>query len=68
MSYFLDFLFYVSGYAYFGIHFFMSHDRNECIPIYFFELNLTTLTIDKFQLTEEHDQSQNILEVHSLSM
>jgi len=40
----------------------------ECIPIYSFELNPTTLPTDKFQLTEEHDQAQNnILEVHSLS-
>ncbi|AES75760.1 hypothetical protein MTR_6g057790 [Medicago truncatula] len=45
----------------------LSHDKKECISIHSFELNPTTLPIDKFQLTEEHDQAQNkILELHSL--
>jgi len=39
----------------------MSNDVNECIPIHSFELNLTVLPTDKFKLTEEHDQAQNIL-------
>ena len=44
----------------------MSHHRKKCIPTGCFELNLTALSIDKFQLTEEHDQAQrNWLEVHS---
>ena len=44
----------------------MSSDKEESIPIHSFELNLTVLPTDKFQLTEEHDQDQNnILEVHS---
>jgi len=44
----------------------MSSDEHECIPTHSFELNLTPLPTDKFQLTEEHDQAQNkILEVHS---
>ena len=44
----------------------MSHHKNECIQRDCFELNLTALPIDKFQLTEEHDQAQrNSLEVHS---
>jgi len=43
----------------------MSSDKNECFPIYFFELNYTPLPTDKFQLTEEHDQAQNnILEMY----
>jgi len=46
----------------------MSSNKNECIPIYSFELNPTALSTNKFQLTEERDQAQNnILEVHSLS-
>jgi hypothetical protein len=46
----------------------MRSDVKECIPIHSFELNLTALPIDKFQLTEKHDQAQNnILEVHSFS-
>jgi len=45
----------------------MSRDVKECIPIHSFELNLTALLTDKFQLTEEHGQAQNnILEVHFL--
>jgi len=45
----------------------MSHHRKECIQTGWFELNLTALPTDKFQLTEEHDQAQrNQLEVHSL--
>jgi len=43
----------------------MSSDKHECIPIFFYELNLTTLPTDKFHLTEEHEQAQNnILEKH----
>jgi len=46
----------------------MSGDKQECIPKGCFELNLTALPTDKFQLTEEHDQVQyNILEVHSVT-
>ena len=46
----------------------MSSNKKECIPIYYFELNLTALPTDNFQLTDEHDQAQNnILEVHSFS-
>jgi len=46
----------------------MSSDVKECIAIHYFELNLTALPTDKFQLTKEHDQAQNnILEVHSLT-
>ena len=41
----------------------MSRDVNECIPRGCCELNLTSLLTDKFQLAEEHDQVQNILEV-----
>ena len=37
----------------------MSDNRHECISIYYFELNFTAMSIDKFQLTEEHDQAQN---------
>jgi hypothetical protein len=45
----------------------MSRDVKECIRRGCFELNLTALPTDKFQLTEEHDQAQNnILEAHSL--
>ena len=45
----------------------MSSDKQECIPRCCFELNLTALPTDKFQLTEEHDQVQNnTLEVHSV--
>lgn len=44
----------------------MSIHTKECIPRGCFELNLTALPTDKFQLTEEHDQAQrNLLEVHS---
>jgi len=44
----------------------MSNHTKKCIPTGCFELNLTDLSTDKFQLTEEHDQAQrNILEVHS---
>jgi len=44
----------------------MSHHRKECILKGCFELNLTALPTDTFQLTEEHDQAQrNLLEVHS---
>jgi len=44
----------------------MSHHIKECIPRGCFELNLTSLLTDKFQLTEEHDPIQrNLLEVHS---
>jgi len=44
----------------------MNHHRKECIPRGYFELNLTALSTDKFQLTEEHDPIQrNLLEVHS---
>jgi len=46
----------------------MSSNKKECIPIHYFELNLTALPTDKFQLTEKHDQAQNnILNVHSLT-
>jgi hypothetical protein len=45
-----------------------GRDINECIPIHFFELSLTALSTDKFQLIEEYNQAQNnILEVHSLT-
>jgi len=44
----------------------ISRDVKECIPRGWFELKLTALSTDKFQLTEERDQVQNILEVHSL--
>jgi hypothetical protein len=37
----------------------ISSDEHECIPIYSFELNHIALSIDKFQLTEDHDQAQN---------
>ena len=44
----------------------MSHQRKECISRGCFELNLTALPTDKFQLIEEHDLIQrNLLEVHS---
>ena len=44
----------------------MTDHRKECIPRGCFELNLTALPTDKFQLTEEHDRIQrNLLEVHS---
>ena len=44
----------------------MSHRKKECIPRGCFELNLTALLTDKFQLTEEHNPVQrNLLEVHS---
>ena len=44
----------------------ICNDKHECISIYSFELNLTTLLTDKFQSTKEHDQAQNnILEIHS---
>ena len=44
----------------------MSIDKTKCSPLYSFELNLTALPTDKFQLTKEHDQTQiNILEMHS---
>jgi len=44
----------------------MSNHTKECIPRGCFELDLTVLSTDKFQLTEEHDQAQrNLLEVHS---
>jgi len=47
----------------------MSHHRKEYIPRGCFELNLTDMPTDKFQLTEEHDQAQkNLLEVHSLML
>jgi len=46
----------------------MSSNKKKCISIYSFELNLTALPTDKFQLTEEHDQAQNnILELNSLT-
>jgi len=46
----------------------MSGDVKKCISIHSFVLNSTTLSTDKFQLTEEHDQAKNnILEVHSLT-
>jgi len=46
----------------------MSSDEQKCIPIYSFELILTVLPTEKFQLTKEHDQAQNnILEMHSCS-
>jgi len=37
----------------------MSSDKHECISRGCFELNLTGLPTNKFQLTEEHDQVQN---------
>ena len=44
----------------------MSNHTKECIPRGCFEVNLTALPTDKFQLTEEHDQAQkNRFEVHS---
>jgi len=44
----------------------MSHQRKECISRGCFELNLTALPTNKFQLTEEHDPVQKTpLEVHS---
>jgi len=44
------------------------NDEQEWIPRGCFELNLSALPTDKFQLIEEHDQVQNnILEVHSLT-
>jgi len=44
----------------------MSHHRKKCIPRCCFELNLTALSTNKFQLTKEHDKAQkNLLEVHS---
>ena len=44
----------------------MSNHSKECTPRGCVELNLTALSTDKFQLTEEHDQAQqNLLEVHS---
>jgi len=44
----------------------MSNHTKECIPIGCIELNLTALSTDKFQVTEEHDQAQrNFFEVHS---
>ena len=46
----------------------MSRNLKDCIPIHSFELNPTALPTGKFQLTEDHDQTQNnILEVHSLT-
>ena len=47
----------------------MSHHIKECTPRGCFEFNLTALPSDKFQLTEEHDQTQrNLLEVHSVTL
>jgi len=37
----------------------MSSDEHESIPIHSFELNSTTLPTNKFQLIDEHDQTQN---------
>ena len=37
----------------------MSSNKHECILIHSFELNPTALSTDTFQLTEEHDQTQN---------
>jgi len=56
----------------------MSSNKKECLSIHSFELNLTALPTDKFQLTDEHDhvgtkfspsdQAQNnILEVCSIT-
>ena len=36
----------------------MSHHIKECTPRGCFELNLTALPTEKFQLTEEHDPVQ----------
>jgi hypothetical protein len=46
-----------------------SHQIKECIPRGCFEFNLTALPTDKFQLTEEHDQTQrNLLDVHFVTL